>query len=157
MGCVNTPGCSTSSWMLTLRCLSCPCSPRALSRLGTPPRAWRMSAAGPTSSRSQTQAMTNTMITLSSSHGRTLGLRGCKVSLTPDGFGEAGPGSLGPSQGRVSGWGPCQSPLALKNHQGLCYFPEEAKSSGEIVKIRRLVKIRWLKWAESGAGSPGTR
>lgn len=137
MGCVNTPGCSTPSWTLTLQCISCPCSPQALSRLGTPPRAWRTSAAGPTSSRSQTQAMTNTMITPSSSHGKTLGLRGCKVSLTPEGFGEAGPGSLCPSQGRVSGRGQCQSPLALKNHQGLCYFPEEAIPSREIAKTRR--------------------
>lgn len=86
MVCVNTRGYSTPSWMLTLLCLSCPRSPQALSRLGTPPKAWRTSAAGPTSSRSQTQAMTNTMITPSSSHGRTSDLRGCKVSLAPRGL-----------------------------------------------------------------------
>ena len=67
-----------------------PFSPRAWLRLGTPLRAWRTSAAGPTSSRSQTQATTNTMIMPSSSHGRTSGPQACKVSLTPPGVRKEG-------------------------------------------------------------------
>lgn len=160
MGSVNTTVCSVPELVhktLTPLLSFLPCSPWALLRSGTLLKAWRMSADGLTSSRSQTQTTMNTMIMPSSSHGKTLGLQACKVSLLLQGFRKEGGWvwATGPTEvlealaqareGVRAGLWPLQPwksmyqgwrALTLKNHQGLCHFPQETSCPGETVKIR---------------------
>lgn len=120
-----------------------PCSPWALLRSGTLLKAWRMSADGLTSSRSRTQTTMNTMITLSSSHGKTLGLQACKVSLLLQEFRKEGgwvwaTGPTGVLEALAQAREGCQgrgavATSALEEHGSGLMSPGSQKPSGPLL------------------------